>query len=183
MRTIENTLYGCRLTNESNHNIVTWLAQKPSHIVTKSKAYDINGNMFYMKGRDERTTYQNSSVRIESLSASKNPKKEVYYGTIQEIWELDYVKIKVALFKCKWVALSEVNVDEYGKTYVNLNNMEYHSDPFILASQATQVFYVPDTLNENCHVVMFGKRRILGVENVVDEEEYNLFDDLPTVGA
>ena len=30
---------------------------------------------------------------------------------------------------------------------------------------------------------MFGKRRILGVENVVDEEEYNQFDDLPTVGA
>ena len=74
-------------------------------------------------------------------------------------------------------------VDEYGKTYVNLDNMAYHSDPFILASQATQVFYVTDTLNENCHVVMFGKRRILGVENVVDEEEYNQFDELPTVGA
>ena len=44
-------------------------------------------------------------------------------------------------------------------------------------------FYVPDTLNEDCHVVMFGKRRILGVENVVDEEEYNQFDDLPIVGA
>ena len=32
-------------------------------------------------------------------------------------------------------------------------------------------------------MVMFGKRRILGVENVVDEEEYNQFDDLPTMGA
>ena len=93
------------------------------------------------------------------------------------------MKIKVALFKCKWVALSEVKVDEYGKTCANLNTTEYHSDPFILASQATQIFYVPDTLNEDCHVVMFGKRRILGVENVADEEEYNQFDDLPTVGA
>ena len=69
------------------------------------------------------------------------------------------------------------------KTYVNLNTMEYHSDPFILASQATQIFYVTNMLNEGYHVVMFGKRRILGVENVVDEEEYNQFDDLPTVGA
>ena len=126
-----------------------------------------------MKDHDQMTTYQNSSVRIESLGACKNPKKEVYYGTIQEIWELDYVKIKVALFKCKWVALSEVKVDEYRKTCVNLKTMEYHSDPFIVASQATQIFYVLDTLNEDCHVVMFGKRRILGVENVVDEEEYN----------
>ena len=30
---------------------------------------------------------------------------------------------------------------------------------------------------------MFGKRRILGVKNVVDEEEYNQFDELSTVGA
>ena len=140
------------------------MAQKPSPTIMRYQAYDINGNTFYTKDRDQRTTYQNSSVRIESLSAGKNPKKEVYYGTIQEIWELDYVKIKVALFKCKWVALSEVKVDEYGKTCVNLNTMEYHSDPFTLASQATQIFYLPDTLNEDCHVVMFGKRRILGVE-------------------
>ena len=30
---------------------------------------------------------------------------------------------------------------------------------------------------------MFGKKRILGVENIVDEEEYNQFDELPIVGA
>ena len=135
------------------------VAQKPSPTIVKYQAYDINGNTFYTKDHDQRTTYQNNSVRIESLSAGKNPKKEVYYGTIQEIWELDY-KIKVTLFKCKWVALSEVKVDEYGKTCVNLKTMEYHSNPFILASQATQIFYVPNTLNEDCLVVMFGKRRI-----------------------
>ena len=126
--------------------------------------------------------YQNSSIRIECLTADVVPKKEVYYGTIIEIWELDYVKIKVALFKCRWVALVHVKVDEYGKTYVNLDKMAYKKDPFILASQATQVFYVPNTLHKNCHVVMFEKTRILGVENVIDEEEYNQFDELPTVG-
>ena len=132
---------------------------------------------------DERTTYQNISVRIESLSAGKNPKSDVYYGTIQEIWELYYVHIKVALFLCKWVDRVEVIVDEYGRTCVNLKNMDYQGDLFILVSQANQIFYVIDTLNEGYHVVMFGKRRILGVENVVDEEEYNQFDDLPTVGT
>ena len=99
------------LENGSSDDIVTWLAQIPSPTIAKYQAYDINGNMFYTKDRDQRTMYQNSSVRIESLSAGKNPKKEVYYGTIQKIWELDYVKIKVSLFKCKWVALSEVKVD------------------------------------------------------------------------
>ena len=93
------------------------------------------------------------------------------------------MKIKVALFLCKWVDLKEVIVDKYGRTCVNLKNMDYPGDLFILASQATKIFYVTDTLNEGYHVVMFGKRRILGVENVVDEEEYNQFDDLPIAGA
>ena len=78
-----------RLENGSSDDIVTWLAQKPSPTIVKYQAYDINGNTFYTKDRDQRTTYHNSSVRIESLSAGKDPKKEVYYGTIQEIWELD----------------------------------------------------------------------------------------------
>ena len=26
-----------------------------------------------------------------------------YYGVIEEIWEVDYVKFRVPVFKCKWV--------------------------------------------------------------------------------
>ena len=73
------------MKNGSSDDIVTWLAQKPSPTIMRYQAYDINGNTFYTKDRDQRTTYQNSSVRIESLSAGKNPKKEVYCGTITEI--------------------------------------------------------------------------------------------------
>jgi hypothetical protein len=29
------------------------------------------------------------------------------------------------------------------------------------------------------HVVIHGKQRIIGLENVTDEEEYNQFDELP----
>ena len=36
--------------------------------------------------------------------------------------------------------------------------------------------------NKKRHVVLHGKRRIVGVENVVDEEEYNQFDELPPFG-
>ena len=90
-----------RLKKGSSDDIVMLLAQKPSPTIMKYQAYDINGKTFYTKDRDQRITYQNISVRIESLSAGKNPKKEGYYGTIQEIWELDYVKIKVARFMCK----------------------------------------------------------------------------------
>ena len=63
--------------------------------------------------------------------------KRVYYGTIKEIWELHYVKVKVALFRCTWIPLGQVRIDEYRKSYVNRTTMAYHADPFILASDAT----------------------------------------------
>ena len=44
-------------------------------------------------------------------------------------------------------------------------------------------FYVPDTRNKKKHVVLPGKRRVVGVENVVDEEEYNQFDEVPPFGT
>jgi hypothetical protein len=42
-----------------------------------------------------------------------------------------------------------------------------------------QVFYVPDTTNKRLKVVIPGERRIVGVENVVDEKEFDQFDDIP----
>ena len=109
--------------------------------------------------------------------------KRIYYGTIKEIWELDYVKVKVALFRCAWIPLGHVRVDDYRKTCVNRTTMAYHADPFILASDATEIFIAKDPLHKNCHVVMHGKRRVLGVDDVVDEDEYDEFDELPAKGS
>jgi hypothetical protein len=39
------------------------------------------------------------------------------------------------------------------------------------------VFYVPDIAKKNWFVVM-PKKRIVGVVNVVEEEEYNQFDEI-----
>ena len=49
------------LAQGSIDDIATWLAQKPSVMVT-NQAYDIKGYTFYTKGHDEKTSYQNSSV-------------------------------------------------------------------------------------------------------------------------
>ena len=131
--------------------------------------------------RDENTTVQNSGVTV---IASTGITKKSYYGVIQEIWELDYYSFKIPLFKCKWVNNSSgVKVDDYGFTLVDLETDGYVSEPFILAKQATQVFFVQDPSNPRWHVVMLGKRHILGVDNVVDEEEYDQFDELPPFSA
>jgi hypothetical protein len=93
------------------------------------------------------------------------------------------VKFNIPLLKCRWVHFDHVVVDEYGWTYVNLSKMGYMNDPFILANQVVQIFYMKDLLHSNCHEVIHGKRRIVGVENVVDEHEYNQFDEFPLIGV
>ena len=62
--------------------------------------------------------------------------KRVYYGTIKEIWELNYMKVRVALFRCAWIPLGHVKVDDYRKTCVNRTMTAYHADLFILAIDA-----------------------------------------------
>jgi hypothetical protein len=94
--------------------------------------------------------------------------------------------LKVPLFHCQWIRLPNgVKTDKYGMTNVNFRFLSYREQPFILAKDVTQVFYVkdPDPANrEEHHIVLQGKRKNIGVEDVVDEEEYNQFDALPPLG-
>ena len=65
-----------------------------------------------------------------------------------DISELDYGDdFKVPLLKCKWVNLSggRVQVDaQYGMTTVDLKNLGYTDEPFVLANDVAQVIYVKD---------------------------------------
>nr|GEZ33509.1 hypothetical protein [Tanacetum cinerariifolium] len=107
--------------------------------------------------------------------------KDSYYGVIEEIWELDYTMVVIPILKCKWVdnTRSGVKVDNDDFTCINLSTNGYLSDPFILAKQVEQVFYVEDPLDKRWHIVLQSKRSIVGVDDVVDEDEYNKFDELP----
>jgi predicted secreted protein len=53
------------------------------------------------------------------------------------------------------------------------------NEPFVFANDVEQVFYVPDLAKKNWSVVIPEKKRIVGLENVV-EEEYNQFDEIPS---
>jgi len=78
-----------------------------------------------------------------------------YYGVIEEIWEVDYVKFRVPIFKCKWVDSNiGVCVDELGFILVDLAKIGYKEDPFIMAYQAKQVFYVKDPSNKRWSIVI-----------------------------
>ncbi|KAK1417966.1 hypothetical protein QVD17_27102 [Tagetes erecta] len=179
-----------KITSTPNvDKVVEKLGHGPDFRVTTYKGYDINGYTFYTKDQDEKSTMQNSGVTLIASTtefdrmdhdARLRIAKSSFYGVIQEIWELNYTSFTIPVFKCKWVNnRSGVQVDKHGFTLVDLTTNSYASEPFILAKQATQVFFVNDLSTSKFHVVLQGKRRILGVDNVVDEEDYDHFDDLP----
>ena len=175
------------------------LAKTPSSTITTFQGYEINGNTFYTIAQDKKSTNQNSGVRFDA--ATENGQKVTYYGYIEEIWELDYgPSFKVPLFRCKWFKLTGggVKVDQqYGMTMVDFNNLGYLDEPFVLAKDVAQVFYLKDmsskprkrkdkkTISTSCddpkrHIVLSGKRNIVGVEDKTDmSEDYNMFGEIP----
>jgi hypothetical protein len=170
------------------------LGKGPDWTVRSYQGYDINGYTFYTIDQDQKSAVQNSGVTLTATSSKydiqkhgkgailKKVAKESYYGVIQRIWELDYREgIIIPVLHCRWVNNDRggVQVDKYGFTQVNLTTNAYKSEPFVLARHVTQVFYVKDPNDRRYHIVMQGKRRILGVDNVTSEEEYDQFDELP----
>ncbi|XP_078179598.1 uncharacterized protein LOC144573719 [Carex rostrata] len=186
------TWFACRVLEapdeENIKDIVKKLALGPVHVVRSFQGFDINGYTFYTRTQDEKSTVQNSGVTLVAVSSDFSGAKGAgpsqasmsYYGFIEEIWELDYRTFKIPLFLCKWVDNRKgVKVDNDGFIVVDFNKLGYKDDPFILARQATQVFYVIDPTDRTKHVVLSGKRRIIGIDNVVDEEVYDHFDEIP----
>ncbi|KAL4563369.1 hypothetical protein LXL04_027410 [Taraxacum kok-saghyz] len=170
-----------KVTTTNVDETVRKLGQGPDFRVQSYQGYDINGYTFYTKDQDQKSTMQNSGVTmIATTTEFDRQDHDTFYGVIQEIWELKYFDFIVPVFRCKWVNnRTGVQVDKYGFTLVDLTTNGYASEPFVLAKHAPQVFFVKDSSKARYHIVLQGKRRILGVDNVVDEEEYDHFDDLP----
>ena len=153
------------------------LAKASMMIARKYSSYTINGFDFHTKSYDDGRSVQNSGVALiaESECFERGNKDNIilgnktYYGIIKEIVELNYQhKGNVVLFKCDWVDNHVqdkwVKIDQFGVTSVNFrylfNTGEKISDePFILASQAVQVFYVPDPIDTEWAAVLQSKPR------------------------
>jgi hypothetical protein len=71
-----------------------------------------------------------------------------------------------------------VNVDNYRLIMVDFKNVGYQDDPWVLADRVTQVFYVLNPKTGK-HVVISRKQKIVGVENVEDnDEDVNQFEEM-----
>lgn len=175
--------------NKSVSDTIMWLSRGAQPLVYTYEGYDINGFSFSTCRQDEKSVQQNSGVVVVASSTEYSSAKDTrpidakqsYYGVIQEIWELDYVDFTIPLFRCTWAdnRRGQKRDELFGFTLVDSSRYTDSEEPFILASQAKQIFYIKDNIDPQWRVVVQGKRKIVGVEDVVDEEEYDKLDDTP----
>ena len=138
----------------------------------------VNGVKFHIRDLDNCRVIQNSGVCTKG-----NHKGEMhdFYGHMFKIWELEYVfRHKVVLFQCEWYNTGTngqrkmIRTNAYC-TSIDVISRWYENDPFILSSQARQVFYLQDTkLDEPWKIVQFIQYRgVFDVPEVGGEESNN----------
>lgn len=136
------------------------LAKGPHRAAKRFTGYMVNGFRFHTKRRDDRCTSQNSGVFVTALTTSYASVKDNnpivgdvgYYGAIEDIVEVHYWgALTVVLFKCCWYQKEK---DCYGLTRVNFNRLCHKNDPFVLATQVQQVFYIEDPTVKDVHFVV-----------------------------
>jgi len=76
-------------------------------------------------------------------------------------------------------------VENYGLRIVDLSKVGYKDDSWVLGNHVAQVFYAQDLSIENKkaekekHVVVSRKQQIVGVDGVLDLEDFNQFSEMP----
>lgn len=90
-------------------------------------------------------------MRSSSKDANRILQNTTFYGVVEEIITLDYFCMEYTLFNCNWIDIYNkrgIETDDLGLTMVNMkkffNQNNWQDDPFILSSQAKEVFFVQD---------------------------------------
>ncbi|WMV29982.1 hypothetical protein MTR67_023367 [Solanum verrucosum] len=103
-----------------------------------------------------------------------------YYGELKYILELQFIGgRRLVLFRCMWFDVYDnergVKMDEYNIVSVNPQRFLKTDNPFVLANQASQVFYAKDHSNKGWNVV----RKFLPRDSFDDvQKNDNDFEDL-----
>ncbi|XP_042426096.1 uncharacterized protein LOC122013955 [Zingiber officinale] len=165
------------LDNSSDR--IQWLAHGPRKHVISYTGYIINGHRFHTI--DVGRSTQDSGVSVEadtiwqySSTDSHTVGRLSYYGVIRDIVLLDYYFFKVPVFRCDWANPGTgIKMDD-GFTLVNLHQglRTFENDPFILASQAKQVFYSRENDESNWYVLLKAPPRGIHNMDLLEEDAY-----------
>ena len=117
--------------------------------VTSYGCYDINGYRFrsekYEKGRPGLPTI-NTVICVTSYDESDNTLE--YYGVIEDIIKIKWegsIKLELVLFYCRWFDPTPNGLrrtEDLGLVEIKHAARLKSFDPFVMASQVTQVYYL-----------------------------------------
>ena len=157
------------------------LSHGPAHNLMTYQSYDINGYTFCTEKKDNKSDYQNSGVTMEAYIGDV---KTRYYGRIEEIWELNYSGDKMPMFRVRWA--KNVIKEERGfitmvipeaKSIAVSVNVTAQNEPWVLADQVAQCFFITDPSKPSRVVVRRGKRNIAGMDGVAHEQDFGQYGD------
>ena len=66
------------MANDQIHEQLAWLARGPANSIMMYQVYEINGYIFYTRAQDNKSTNQNSGVRIDAINCSGQT--NLYFG-------------------------------------------------------------------------------------------------------
>lgn len=160
------------------------LAQGPTPYVKSYSGCVTNGYKFHTLSRDTGAKTQNSGVLVVGNDGDGGANID-YYGVLTEVFTLEYTGgNEVVFFRCNWWDIDPkrgVKVDKYGFVSVNSQRLLNIDDPFVLAAQSSQVFYVNDISQKGWRVVVkvqprdsyeLAIDRVEGQANEDDNEAY-----------
>ncbi|XP_071923098.1 uncharacterized protein [Coffea arabica] len=134
-------------------NFACWFAEHIDKLELPQNVSVLRDLRFLAKGPDVVGIQHDNfaSVRDQNSVLSEL----VYFGVLKNIIQLIYGGRRVVLFECDWISNgSRMKQDADGFTVVNFANVRPHVEPFILTSQASQVFYVEDPTDKDWQVVI-----------------------------
>ncbi|KAG6479434.1 hypothetical protein ZIOFF_062900 [Zingiber officinale] len=169
-------------TDRRFSNRIQWLAHGPRKHVISYTGYIINGHRFHTIDVGRSTQDTGVSVEADTIWQSSSTDshtvgRQSYYGVIRDIVLLDYYFFKVPVFRCDWANPGTgIKMDD-GFTLVNLHQglRTFENDPFILASQAKQVFYSRENDESNWSLFSIQMMKKMGKkrtrESIVEVQE------------
>ncbi|KAH7845823.1 hypothetical protein Vadar_006468 [Vaccinium darrowii] len=152
------------------------LALGPDRRVTRCSGCIVNGTRFHTRDRERVRTTQNSGIVVKGEYLSEDTD---FYGILIDIIELKYnFGNRVYLFKCQWRDVSDkregIRKDQHFIS-VNATKTWYTNEPFVLASQARQVYYLDDPKHGGSWQIVqkIHTRNLFDVPEVDEEDDSN----------
>jgi hypothetical protein len=106
--------------------------------------YDVNGYRFRIRSHEENRP--NLKTTCTGVHTPGNDDRD-YYGIVEEIYELNFEgpqALKPVVFKCHWFDPEVIRrADDIGQVEIRKDSVYKGEDVYIVAQQATQVYYLP----------------------------------------